>query len=119
QSLIRRTSFVRRLIAAGAVHDAWSDGDLDVFADALRAPSRAEASVHLYRTFLLHELGPFLRGQFVGRRLTVPTLMLHGTRDPAVDYRALGQWQAHADDMSVELRNDSAHFIAEELPEVI
>ena len=26
---------------------------------------------------------------------------------------------SHADDMTVELRDDSAHFIAEELPEVV
>jgi pimeloyl-ACP methyl ester carboxylesterase len=117
--LIRETPFVRRLIAAGAVHDAWSTEDLDVFADALRAPARADASVRLYRTFLLRELLPFLRGQFDGQRLSVPTLLLHGTRDLAIDHRALGLWQAHADEMSVELREDSGHFIAEELPEVV
>jgi pimeloyl-ACP methyl ester carboxylesterase len=119
QALIRRTSFVRRLITAGAVHQAWTDEDLEAFSAPLRDPERAEASVRLYRTFLLHELLPFVRGQFAGRRLTVPTLLLHGTRDLAIDHRALGQWRSHADQMEVELREDSGHFIAEELPDLV
>jgi pimeloyl-ACP methyl ester carboxylesterase len=117
--LIRSTTFVPRLITAGAVHPAWSDEELEAFAGPLRVPARAEASVHLYRTFLLRELGRFLGGQFRGRRLAVPTLLLHGMRDLAIDHRALGQWRAHADRMDVELREDSGHFIAEELPELV
>ena len=61
--LIRRTDFVKRLIATGAVHpEAWTDADLEAFAAVLRDPARASASAHLYRTFLLRELGPYLRG---------------------------------------------------------
>jgi pimeloyl-ACP methyl ester carboxylesterase len=119
QWLIRRTSFVRRLITAGAVHRAWTDEELEAFTSPLRAPARADASVHLYRTFLLRELPKFLGGQFRDRRLTVPTLLLHGTRDLAIDHRALGEWQSHAEEMEVELREDSGHFIAEELPELV
>jgi pimeloyl-ACP methyl ester carboxylesterase len=119
QGLIRHTPFVRRLITAGAVHDAWTEQELDAFTDPLRDPARADASVHLYRTFLLRELPKFLGGQFRGRRLTVPTLLLHGTRDLAIDHRALGQWQSHAQQMDLELREDSGHFIAEELPELV
>ena len=120
ETLLRRTSFVERLITAGAVHpQAWSQADLDAFADVLRAPARATASKHLYRTFLTRELLPYLRGERNGQRLTVPTLMLHGTRDLAIDHRRLGQWESHADQMSLELREDAGHFIAEELPEVV
>ncbi|HEV7585244.1 MAG TPA: alpha/beta fold hydrolase [Solirubrobacteraceae bacterium] len=119
EALIRHTSFVSRLIKAGAVHPAWSDEDIRAFTAPLRARARADASVHLYRTFLLRELPRFLGGQFRDQRLTVPTLLLHGTRDLAIDHRALGQWQSHADEMDVELREDSGHFIAEELPELV
>jgi pimeloyl-ACP methyl ester carboxylesterase len=120
RTLIRHTGFVRRLITTGAVHpDAWTDADLEAFASVLREPARTRASVRLYRTFLLRELLPFLAGQHRGRRLTVPTLLLVGTRDLALDHRRLGDWETWADDMSVELRDDSGHFIAEELPEVV
>jgi pimeloyl-ACP methyl ester carboxylesterase len=118
-TLIRRTSFVRRLITAGAVHPAWSEEELEAFVAPLRVPERTSASVHLYRTFLLRELLPFARGRFDGQRLTVPTLLLHGTRDLAIDHRRLGRWQSHAEQMEVELREDSGHFIAEELPHVV
>jgi pimeloyl-ACP methyl ester carboxylesterase len=117
--LLRRTPFVKRLIRAGAVHDAWSEHDLDVFADVLRIPARASASSHLYRTFLLREVIPHQRGARNGQRLRVPTILLHGTRDLAIDHRRLGRWQSHADEMRLELRQDSGHFIAEELPALV
>ena len=119
RSLIQHTPFVRQLITAGAVHPSWTEDELNAFTQALKARERASASVHLYRTFLLRELGPYLRGQSNGRRLTVPTLLLHGTHDLAIDHNALGQWQSHADDMHVELRDDSGDFIAEELPDIV
>jgi len=119
RALIQHTPFVRRLITAGAVHPSWTEQELRAFSQALEAPERASASVHLYRTFLLRELGPYLAGQSNGRRLSVPTLLLHGTHDLAIDHNALGQWQSHADDMHVELREDSGHFIAEELPDIV
>jgi pimeloyl-ACP methyl ester carboxylesterase len=118
--LIRHTPFVRQIVTAGAVHpDAWSEEDIEHFSAPLRDPARARASVRLYRTFLTRELLPYLRGQFMGRRLTVPTTLLHGTHDLAVDHRALGEWRTHADAMEVVLRHDSGHFIAEELPDVV
>jgi pimeloyl-ACP methyl ester carboxylesterase len=118
--LIRRTPFVRQIITTGAVHpDAWTADELAAFTTTLKEPERAKASVRLYRTFLARELLPYLRGQFNGRRLTVPTLLMHGTHDLAIDHRALGQWETHADDMAVELRHDSGHFIGEELPDLV
>jgi pimeloyl-ACP methyl ester carboxylesterase len=118
--LLRRTDFVRRIITADAVHrDAWTDEELEAFESVLREPARINASMRLYRTFLLRELGPFLAGKYRGRRLTVPTLLIHGTHDLALDYRRLGDWKRWADDMAVEHRHDSGHFIAEELPEVV
>jgi pimeloyl-ACP methyl ester carboxylesterase len=118
-ALLRHTPFVNRLIVAGAVHDAWSEQDVRAFAQPLAEPARARASVRLYRTFLLRELKPYLTGAFDERRLTVPTVLLFGTKDLAIDHRRLGPWAEHADDMSVELREDSGHFIAEELPQVV
>jgi pimeloyl-ACP methyl ester carboxylesterase len=120
RTLLSHTSFVKRLITAGAVHpDAWSAADLDSFSAVLREPARAAASTRLYRTFLLRELVPFVSGRYRGRRSTVPTVMLHGTRDIAIDHRNLGDWRTWVDEMSLELREDSGHFIVEELPEVV
>ena len=118
--VIRHTSFVKTLISTGVVQpDVWTAEDLECYAAVLRQSDRARASVRLYRTFLLRELGPYLAGRFNGRRLTVPTLLLHGTKDLAIDSKLLGGWEGHADDMRMELRDDSGHFILEELPEVV
>jgi pimeloyl-ACP methyl ester carboxylesterase len=118
--VLRRTGFVRKAITAGAVHpEAWDEQDIEHFAAVLREPARARMSQRLYRTFLLRELLPYASGRHRGRRLTVPTLLLHGTRDPVIDHRRLGDWEQWADEMAVEFREDSGHFIAEELPEVV
>lgn len=118
--LIGQTDLVCRMIPTGAVHrDAWSRDELNCFADVLRDPSRTRASVHLYRTFLLREVAPYLAGQYRHQRLTVPTLLLHGTHDVAIDSTRLGDWETHADQMSVELCEDSGHFIAEERPDLV
>jgi pimeloyl-ACP methyl ester carboxylesterase len=118
--LLQRTDFIKKMLVAGAVHpEAWSAEDLESFAGVLREPARARASQHIYRTFLTRELVPYaLRGKR-GQRLTVPTRLIHGTRDLALDHRTLGDWKRWADDMSLELRDDSGHFIAEELPELV
>ncbi len=118
--LLRRTDFVKRGVTTGAVHpDAWSEEDLESFAAVLREPARTRASARLYRTFLLRELPRFVAGGQAGRRLTVPTLLLHGKSDLAIDYRRLGDWRSWADRMALETRDDSGHFIAEELPGVV
>jgi pimeloyl-ACP methyl ester carboxylesterase len=120
QTLIRRTDFVKRIITTGPGHpDVWRPEDVESFAAVLREPARADASVHLYRTFLTRELRPYLAGGQNGRRLTQPTLLLHGTKDLAVDAKLLTGWEPWADDMRVELRDDSGHFIAEELPDLV
>ena len=54
--------FVRRIIRAGSSPRAgWHDDELDVYADVLREPARAEASSSCYRTFLTRELPALLR----------------------------------------------------------
>lgn len=118
--LLERTDFVPKLIRGGAARrDAFSAADLELFAAVLREPARIQASIMLYRTFLTRELGPYIAGRYGRRRLTVPTLLLHGTQDPAIDHRGLGSWQEHAAEMAVELREDAGHFIPEELPEFV
>jgi pimeloyl-ACP methyl ester carboxylesterase len=120
RAVVARTDFVKRVMTSNQVQPGvWRPEDLESFAAVLREPARSAASVQLYRTFLLRELGPFIAGGQRGRRLKVPTLMLHGTHDLAVDRRLLHGWEPWADDMRLELRDDAGHFIAEELPAVV
>ena len=66
---------------------SWTDADLDAFTKPLQEPARAEASVQLYRTFLLKEFGPVGAGRYQKNRLTVPTMLAlrrERLRDPEV-----------------------------------
>lgn len=118
--LQRRPGFVRWLIAGTSGHpEAWTDHDLALFAETLRQPERARASSMIYRTFLLRELGPLMRGAYRSKRLETPTLLIFGTDDPVIPTSALEGYEPYADDMSVQLVPGAGHFIAEEAPEAV
>jgi pimeloyl-ACP methyl ester carboxylesterase len=73
------TRFVRTIIRAGSGPDArWTVEELDVYAEVLRRPARAEASSACYRTFLTREAPATLRRGDRSDELHVPTLLLMG-----------------------------------------
>jgi pimeloyl-ACP methyl ester carboxylesterase len=112
--------FVDHIITRGSVHgDAWSEADLEAYRAPLRDPRRIRASAQLYRSFALRELVPVLRGRYRAHRLRPPTLLLFGTRDRAMAPHLLDGFEPYADDMRVELVEDSAHFIVEEKPALV
>jgi pimeloyl-ACP methyl ester carboxylesterase len=97
----------------------WSAEDRALYLDGLREPARAHASVVMYRTYLLREVLPTLRGRYAADRLRTPTLFLHGTRDRVLHPVFLRGYEAHADDMTLELVEGAGHWIAEERPELV
>jgi len=99
--------------------NAWSAEDTELFLAHLREPARARAGVALYRTFLLHEFLPILRGRYKTTRLRTPTLFLHGTGDPVLRPAFLRGYEAYADDMKLELVDGVGHFIADEAPQLV
>ena len=116
-----RTSplLVERAIRAGSVQqDAFTERDLRLFAEVLQEPARAQASVALYRTFLLRESWR-LPSRYAGWRLTVPTRLVCGDGDPVAAGPFLDGWQQNADDMAVEVLPGVGHFVPEEAPQVV
>lgn len=109
----------RVLVGASEVRDNWDAETLAIFADNLAEPDRARACVQMYRVFQLHEQPALMRGRYAGRRLTVPTLHVHGADDAALRPRMLAGYERHADDMRVELVPGCGHFIADELPDLV
>jgi len=85
----------------------------------LRASTRARATMMLYRTFLLRELGPVLAGRYRKQRLRVPTLILHGNRDPILPPVLFEEHDEHADDLRVEPVEGAGHLLPEERPELV
>jgi pimeloyl-ACP methyl ester carboxylesterase len=117
--LRNRPGFVRLLIRSWSARNVWTDEELDAFAERLREPQRARASVEYYRTLLLRELLPLVAGRYRNRRLQTPTLLLFGAEDGVVRPHQLRGYEGHADDMRVELVPGVGHFIAEEAPELV
>lgn len=96
--------------------DAWSAEDEELFLAQLREPERARASSALYRTFLLREFLPTLRGRYKGMRLRTPTLYLLGASDPSLRPAFVRGIERYADDMQLELIDGVGHFLPEEAP---
>ncbi|HEY1285541.1 MAG TPA: alpha/beta hydrolase [Solirubrobacterales bacterium] len=118
--LHRRGGFVPRVLRSGStLREVWDEATLRAFADNLAEPDRARAAVQLYRVFQLRELWPIVRGRYADSRLTVPTRMLFGVGDVVLRPELLEGYERHADEMEVELVEDSGHFIADERPELV
>src|SRR3954452_22300757 len=109
--------FLRRWFTADLA--GWSAADTAVFADGVAEPARALATSKTYRSFLLTDSPQVLLGRYRGRRLTVPTLMLHGVEDKVLRTAFLDGYQGFADDMRLELVPGVGHFIADEAPELV
>ena len=60
-----------------------------------------------------------LRGRYAASPPHVPTKLLFGTGDAALNHDLLAGYQRHADDMKVELVEGCGHFIADELPQLV
>lgn len=119
-AIVRQGRLVGHLLVSDLQNrEAINDSDLDAYLSVLAQPDRARASTLLYRTFLLRELWPIVRGRYLGDRLETPTTLLFGVRDRFIDTRLLAGFERNAPHMQLELVSDSGHFIAEERPQLV
>ena len=89
------------------------------FVDQFSEPERANATVQIYRTFLLREMPAIRGGKYRDQRLTVPTLYLHGEHDPIVKAENFEPVKSRADDFRIEIVPKAGHFVAEESPDEV
>jgi pimeloyl-ACP methyl ester carboxylesterase len=115
---IGRLGFPRQVLTKARVKGSYTEAELETYLSVVRQPDATEASMRLYRQFLLHELGPALSGAFKEERLSVPTRWIVGERD-RVSGNADDGYLDHADDMTLEKLPGAGHFLAEEEPELI
>ena len=105
---------VPRIIrAAWGDRATWDAAATEVFAASYREPERAEAGSRYYRSWLTRE-APTVEA-LRGRRLSVPTRLLFGTRDPLGTALAEGL-DRHGDDARTEFLAGCGHFVPEERP---
>ena len=96
--------------------ERFSEADARAYAELLARPASAHATKLLYRGYLRTVAASF-RGP-AAPRLSVPTRLLFGARDALLSPLTAQGHEGHADDMAVELVEDSGHFICEEKPEL-
>lgn len=107
------------LLAYAARQEVWSAQDLERFLSRLWEPARAQAASRLYRQFILPEMGRIMTGWYKARRLTTPTVVLHGQADRSFPAALLGKAERYADDLTVRIVEGAAHYLADERPDVV
>jgi pimeloyl-ACP methyl ester carboxylesterase len=110
---------VGRALRHQLVPRSWSPAEADVFLDQWREPERARATSAVYRAFVTTDARALAAGRYRGRRLEVPTLVLHGTLDPVLPVETQADLPEHADDARVEPVEGVTHFIVDEVPELV
>jgi pimeloyl-ACP methyl ester carboxylesterase len=118
--LMSRPGFVARKVRRWSHHREHLRKDVQrLYGRDLRASTRARASSLLYRTFLLRELGPVLGGRYRQARITAPTLILHGKRDPILPPVFFQGHDEFFEDLTVERVKNAGHMLPEEQPELV
>lgn len=118
--LMSRPGFVARKVRRWSNQREHLRKDVQrLYGRDLRASTRARAASLLYRTFLTREMGPVLAGRYRGARIDVPTLILHGKRDPIVRPVLFQGHERFFNDLQVEAVSGAGHMLPEEKPELV
>ena len=97
----------------------FTDEEIEAFAAPYEDPAHAAAASKLYRAFQLREMPALARRRYERLRCRIPVLSVFGTDDFAQTTKLLEGYERHADDMRLELVDDTGHFIVDERPELV
>jgi len=118
--LHRSGKFVPKVLVGGSVRrEPWDKATIHAFSDTFTEPARARAAVQMYRVFTLREVPVIARGRYAEARLQVPTKLLFGTGDAALNHNLLAGYERHAKDMQLEKVDGCGHFIVDEMPDLV
>lgn len=118
--MLMKGNYQRWLFRRGNTRkEGWTEEQMNVFADRFRDISRAKASSKLYRDFVLKEYLPLGLGKYKKYHLKTPTYVLFGVKDCQVSTAFLRGYEKYADDIKIELVQDTGHFIVDEKPDMV
>lgn len=100
---------LRKMMSGTAAEGTFSDEDLDRYVEAWDRPDRLTAMLNYYRAFRQRESGK-------GNRVTVPTLILWGSEDSAVEERVARASLEQCDDCRLEVLEGASHWLHLEQP---
>jgi pimeloyl-ACP methyl ester carboxylesterase len=80
---------------------------------------RARATELLYRTFVLREAVPVVRGRYSPEDLRVPTLVVFGDRDAVISADTVRSQASRSKAMELEVVPGAGHFIVDERPQLV
>lgn len=96
---------------------ALTRDDHELFTAQFREPDRVKATMRYYRNLLAREIPLLLAGQYRWTRLSVPTLVMAGERDPLLTAGQMFSFDGRAGDVRTELIEHVGHFPANEEPD--
>jgi pimeloyl-ACP methyl ester carboxylesterase len=98
---------------------AMPDSAVEEYVAASREPGAARAGEALHRLFTVRDIPALVLNRNSKRRLTVPTVLLGGDRDPIFPAAVLGGAGEHADDLRTEILAGAGHWLPEERPDEV
>jgi pimeloyl-ACP methyl ester carboxylesterase len=117
-TVVRSLPFIDTIIRVGS-GGRVEDEIREKYTSRFKEGDRARATSALYRTFLLREAQPILKGRYRERRLTVPTVLMYGDGDRVITAQRLEGYEEYADDMRLDRVADAGHFLPDEQPELV
>lgn len=119
-ALRRWPAFTRFLLRRGAMDPAALPAEvLAEYVAASREPGAARAGEGLHRSFTVRDIPAVMLNRHHRRRLSVPTVLLGGERDPVFPPAVLSGGERFADDLRVQILPGAGHWLPEERPDEV
>jgi pimeloyl-ACP methyl ester carboxylesterase len=107
------------VLKSASASDPFDERDIGVYESTMGSDRGARTTLAMYRTFLLRELLPIIRGRYAKARMDIPARLLVGDGDLITRGADLQGHTANAPLLEVERVPAAGHFLPEELPELV